>query len=85
MIWTINVARAARKQLAKLPADEQERITGALRAMAADPFSGDILKLEGASDRWRRRVGNYRIFFRVDRPRRTIEVSAIVRRTSKTY
>jgi hypothetical protein len=30
--------------------------------MALDPFGGDILKLEGESNRWRRRIGNYRIF-----------------------
>jgi mRNA-degrading endonuclease RelE of RelBE toxin-antitoxin system len=53
--------------------------------MADDPFAGDVLKLEGEKDRWRRRVGNYRIFFTVDQAARTVAVSAIVRRTSTTY
>jgi mRNA-degrading endonuclease RelE of RelBE toxin-antitoxin system len=53
--------------------------------MADDPFAGDVLKLEGEKDRWRRRVGNYRIFFSVDKSTLTIAVSAIVRRTSTTY
>jgi mRNA-degrading endonuclease RelE of RelBE toxin-antitoxin system len=53
--------------------------------MATDPFQGDVIKLEGEADRYRRRVGNFRIFFRVDRPTRTVGVSAIVRRTSTTY
>jgi len=53
--------------------------------MAHDPFSGDVLKLEGEGNRWRRRVGSYRIFFSVDGAARTVPVSAIVRRTSKTY
>jgi mRNA-degrading endonuclease RelE of RelBE toxin-antitoxin system len=53
--------------------------------MADDPFAGDVLKLEGGSDRWRRRVGSYRIFFSVDTSTRTVFVTAIVRRTSKTY
>jgi mRNA-degrading endonuclease RelE of RelBE toxin-antitoxin system len=34
--------------------------------MAIDPFAGDILKLQGEGNRWRRRVGNYRIFFSID-------------------
>jgi len=53
--------------------------------MAADPFSGDIIKIEGESNRWRRRVGSYRIFFSVEAASRTVDVSAIVRRTSTTY
>jgi mRNA-degrading endonuclease RelE of RelBE toxin-antitoxin system len=53
--------------------------------MAGDPFCGDVLKLEGESSRWRRRVGSYRIFFAVDITASTVAVSAIVRRTSSTY
>jgi mRNA-degrading endonuclease RelE of RelBE toxin-antitoxin system len=53
--------------------------------MAADPFSGDIVKIEGDGTRWRRRVGNYRVFFVVERADRSVFISAIVRRTSSTY
>lgn len=53
--------------------------------MAADPFFGDILKLEGADNLWRRRVGSYRIFLAVDPTARSVAITAIVRRTSKTY
>jgi mRNA-degrading endonuclease RelE of RelBE toxin-antitoxin system len=53
--------------------------------MADDPFAGDVLKLEGEAGRWRRRVGNYRIFFSVDAVARAVSVSAILRRTSTTY
>jgi mRNA-degrading endonuclease RelE of RelBE toxin-antitoxin system len=55
-----------------------------MRAMADDPFSGDTQKLEGWSNRWRRRVGDYRILFAIEAPR-TIHVSTIARRTSTTY
>ena len=53
--------------------------------MADDPFDGDVLKLEGEEDRWRRRLGSYRMFFNLDRPALTVAVSAIVRRSSTTY
>jgi len=85
MDWNILVAKAAQKQVARLPAKDQEKIGAVLLAMAKDPFSRDILKLEGEEGRWRRRVGSYRIFFRVDADRKTVWVSAIVRRTSTTY
>jgi mRNA interferase RelE/StbE len=85
MAWTILVARAAQKQLTRFPGKDQQKIAAALRSLSDDPFSGDILKLEGADNRWRRRVGNYRIFFAVDTAARTVAVSAIGRRTSTTY
>jgi mRNA-degrading endonuclease RelE of RelBE toxin-antitoxin system len=53
--------------------------------MADDPFAGDVLKLEGEGNRWRRRVGSYRSFFILDTTANTVAVTAIVRRTSNTY
>jgi mRNA-degrading endonuclease RelE of RelBE toxin-antitoxin system len=85
MTWTILVAKAAQKQLGRVPARDRDKIAAALRAMTADPFQGDIMKLEGERNRYRRRVGDYRVFFRVDRASGTVGISAIVRRTSTTY
>ncbi len=85
MTWTVIVAKAARKQLAKFPVKDQDRIVASLQAIVTDPFSGDTLKLEGAGERWRRRVGNYRVFFSVEPRSKTVAVSMISRRTSTTY
>ena len=75
MIWTVLVAKPAQKQRARFPAKDQARISAAVARRW----------LEGEGNRWRRRVGSYRIFFSVDGAARTVSVSAIVRRTSKTY
>jgi mRNA interferase RelE/StbE len=85
MPWTIVVAKAAQKQLKRIPAKDLDKITAAIRAMAADPFQGDIVKLEGDENGYRRRVGSFRVFFRVDRASRTVQISAVLRRTSTTY
>ena len=85
MTWTVIVARAARKELVKFPDRDQKKIAAALLEMSEDPFCGDIRKLEGMKNRWRRRVGQYRIFFAVDSTERVVSVSAILRRTSTTY
>jgi len=85
MTWTVILAKAARKQLARFPAKYQGKIATALQQMAVDPFAGDIIKLEGENKRWRRRVGSYRIFYTVDGSARTVAISAILRRTSSTY
>jgi mRNA interferase RelE/StbE len=85
MAWRVNVAKPAQKQIARFPVKDQERIGEAIRTLADDPFSGDVLKLEGMGDRWRRRVGSYRIFFSVDSVEKAVSVLAVVRRTSTTY
>jgi mRNA-degrading endonuclease RelE of RelBE toxin-antitoxin system len=53
--------------------------------MAEDPFRGDIKYLKGQMETLRRRVGDWRIFFRLVQERKHILVSAIERRTSTTY
>ena len=85
MAWTVTVAKPAQKQTARFPAKDQAKIGAAVRLMADGPFAGDVLKLEGEDIIWRRRVGSYRIFFAVDNAARTVAISAIIRRTSKTY
>jgi mRNA-degrading endonuclease RelE of RelBE toxin-antitoxin system len=84
-MWTVIVAKAAQKQLAKFPAKDQEKIAATIRTVAENPFTGDIIKLEGQNKRWRRRAGSYRIFFTVDTRSRVVAISAVVRRTSTTY
>jgi mRNA-degrading endonuclease RelE of RelBE toxin-antitoxin system len=85
MKWTVLVAKPARQQHARFPAKDRVRISAAVAQLADDPFSGDVQKLEGDGSRWRRREGSYRIFFSLDSAARTVSVSAILRRTSKTY
>lgn len=85
MTWTVIVARLARKQLLTLPPRDQDKVAAAVRAIAENPLSGDVVKLEGEKNAWRRRVGSYRIFFNVDGRDRRVSIDAIVRRTSTTY
>jgi mRNA-degrading endonuclease RelE of RelBE toxin-antitoxin system/bifunctional DNA-binding transcriptional regulator/antitoxin component of YhaV-PrlF toxin-antitoxin module len=81
--WSLLVTGPARKSLVKLPDKDQRSILQALAAMEADPYSGDIKRLEPES--WRRRVGNYRVFYDLRKDQRHIVVTAIERRTSTTY
>lgn len=85
MPWTVILAGPAEKSLRGIPARDRERIHAALADMAADPFGGDIKFLQGQRGSLRRRVGNWRIFFRLIPEQRHVLVSAIERRTSTTY
>lgn len=53
--------------------------------MASDPFKGDIKYLKSQKDRLRRRVGDWRIFFRLVPEQKLVLMSAIERRISTTY
>lgn len=53
--------------------------------MSVNPFKGDLARLKAERSAWRRRAGNYRIFFDVYPERLLIDVVEIDRRTSKTY
>lgn len=53
--------------------------------MRANPFTGDIVKLEYERAAFRRRVGDWRIFFDVYPEHRFVDVVDIQRRTTTTY
>ena len=84
MEWTVLLAGPARKSLDRVPVADRKRIRAALAEMQQDPFHGDIRKLQGLPG-FRRRIGNWRIFFEVIPEHQQVVVSAIERRTSTTY
>jgi mRNA-degrading endonuclease RelE of RelBE toxin-antitoxin system len=53
--------------------------------LSRNPYGGDIAKLGGEEDVWRRRVGAYRVFYEVNQKKRVIYIFRVERRTSKTY
>jgi mRNA interferase RelE/StbE len=85
MNWKLVVTKPAQKQLERLPARDRQHVEAALFQMSTDPFTGDIGRIRGIVDGWRRRVGNYRLLFRLDYERELAVVTGIVRRTSTTY
>jgi mRNA-degrading endonuclease RelE of RelBE toxin-antitoxin system len=84
MSWTIAVSDRARKNLERVPPADQQRIMAAIDAMHGNPLSGNVVKLAG-QDAFRRRVGSYRIIFRIDFKTSAIGVIDILRRTTTTY
>lgn len=84
MKWGLAVASRAKRQFRRLPAGDRDAIDATFSEMCVDPFSGDVKRLRG-SDGWRRRVGDWRILYRLDEPNKVIVVTAINRRGSNTY
>ncbi len=42
MNWQLQIADRARKSLAKLPANDRDRVMATLDAMLSDPFRGEL-------------------------------------------
>ncbi len=85
MNWEVLLAGPARKSLKRIPTPDQRRILATLDTMQEDPFHGDVVRLTAQPTAWRRRVGDWRIFFDVDPERRLVIVHDVVRRTSTIY
>ncbi|MEK7208331.1 MAG: type II toxin-antitoxin system RelE/ParE family toxin [Patescibacteria group bacterium] len=83
--WVLEVDPAVHKKLSRMPRDYAERITAVIGLLPVNPYFGDIEKLKGEDNAWRRRVGSYRIFYRVLVLSRKILVFKVERRTSGTY
>ncbi len=53
------------RQLGKLPQEVQRRIRTATEALRDDPRPHGAIKLAGADDRWRIRIGDYRVIYTI--------------------
>lgn len=86
MNWTVRVARRAIREIDALPRNRQRQIRQQLRNMESDPFEGDVRPLRGEwQGYYRKRVGRYRIIFRLDTEHHIIDIAAVRPRTDQTY
>ena len=76
MSWRIEIARDAKKELARLPSKIQTRIARAILTLETDPFPHGCKKLKNR-DGWRIRVGDYRCLYFVNTEARQILVGVI--------
>ena len=65
MKYRVELAPAARRQMKKLSAAIQKRITGRLRKLAVNPRPSGMKKLSDEHDLYRVRVGDYRIIYTI--------------------
>jgi len=85
MNWSVIIDPSVRKIFGRIPKDDANRIAFVLKELVVNPYAGDIEKMEGEYDVWRRRVGAYRVFYEVNQNKRIIYVFKVERRTSTTY
>jgi len=77
--WRVELARDARKELARLPTAMQKRVARVLLSLENDPFPPGCKKLKNR-DGWRVRVGDYRILYFAGKAAREVIVGIIAHR-----
>jgi len=85
MNWDVKIAKKVQKQIKSFPKNDANRTITFLEQIAENPYQGDIEKIEGEKNIWRRRVGSYRILYEIFPKRRFIYILNIQRRTSIAY
>ncbi|TSC78522.1 MAG: hypothetical protein G01um101433_187 [Parcubacteria group bacterium Gr01-1014_33] len=83
--WDLQVDPSVYKVLKKLPRQDAEAILQVIKLLPVNPYFGDIQKMRGEEDTWRRRVGSYRIFYKMKVSEKVVLVFRTERRSSKTY
>ena len=77
------VASRVKRELARIPQPDRDRIAEALRSLADAPRPYGIKQL--GPDVYRLRVGNYRVIYRVLDDERLVIVGRVCRRSERTY
>ena len=83
--WDLQIDPNVFKELEKIPSKNTGVILGVIRLLSTNPYFGDVQKMRGEDETWRRRVGAYRIFYKVKTAEKVILVFHVERRSSKTY
>ncbi len=83
--WELKVDDVVFKALKKIPTKNREALLSTIKLLVTNPYYGDLQKMRGEENSWRRRVGSYRIFYKIQTEEKIILVFKLKRRTSNTY
>ena len=82
--YTVGISNSAQKEIKNLEQGVVARVIRSVRSLADEPRPPGCRKLVGSQNRWRVRVGDYRVIYTVDDAHRVVETIA-VRHRSKAY
>lgn len=83
--WALEIDPCIFKTLKRIPRHDAEVILEVIKLLPINPYFGDIKKMEAEEGAWRRRIGSYRMFYRINIFKKVILVFHLERRVSKTY
>jgi len=83
--WDLQIDPDIFKELKKVPEFDAKKILTIIEILPLNPYAGDIQKIKGVDNTWRRRIGSYRLLYKVKTDDSIILVFHLERRASKTY
>jgi mRNA interferase RelE/StbE len=78
--YLVTFAASAKKELKDLSSEAIGRLLPKIRELAGNPRPIGCKKLHGYKDRWRIRVGNYRVVYAIDDARKVVDITRIAHR-----
>ncbi len=75
--YAIVFARSARKELQALDPPIARRVMGRIEVLAQMPRPSGVVRIEGADDLWRIRVGDWRVIYRIVERERLVDIVAV--------
>lgn len=84
-MYKLDFSKKFLKQLADFPPKEQQKILNKLPDLTTDPRAVNLKLLTTKPSIYRFRIGEYRLFFEIDEPIKTIRITDVLRRTTQTY
>jgi mRNA interferase RelE/StbE len=63
--YSIQIVPSAERDLAALDKPLRQRIAARIDALAENPRPSGVKKLQGSTDTWRFRVGDYRVLYEI--------------------
>ena len=76
-MFAVEFLPSAARELAALDRAMQRRVARRIERLAQEPRGGGAIKLRGADDVWRARIGDYRLLYRIEDERLVILVIRI--------
>ena len=81
--WDLQIDPSVFKAFQKISRHDAEALLAVIRLLPTDPYFGDIQKMKGKENTWRRRIGAYRIFYKIKMTEKMLLVFRVERKTSK--
>ena len=75
--YAITFARSARRELEKIDPSLARRILITIEELSNEPRPPGCRKLQGSTNLWRVRIGDYRVVYSVDDRHRVIDITAV--------
>ena len=85
MSFTVIFSPKSYRKIRSFDSELKERIQKAVQEISRDPWEKGTIKVKGYDDVRRKRVGDFRIIYRIDQARKEILVAFIARRNEETY